>query len=237
MTDRNYFMLKRLHSLCGVVPIAGFVMFHLFENSESVMGADRFNDTVHSIRSMPYLYVLEVGLLGPILFHALLGIYLSTKSRPNTSQFMTRANVSYTLQRLTGLILLFFISFHVYTTRFANIPSDHMFQYMNGMFMNPVIATFYVLGIASAAFHLANGLFGFAYSWGIVTGEKSMEMAWKACMVLGLVVFLMGFNAMAGFFGKGTKFLFHQDAPSRAAEEMAATSGQAPQAVSVTAKP
>ncbi len=211
MNDRTYFALKRLHSLSGVVPIAGFVMFHLFENSESVMGAARFNETVHTIRGLPYLYLLEVGLLGPILFHALLGVYLVTKGRFNAAQYSNRASWMYALQRWTGMILLFFIAYHVYTTRFAGIASDQMFQYLAGKYANPAISAFYVLGILSAAFHLANGLWGFVVAWGFVTGEKSMDMAWKVSMGLGLGVALMGLNALAGFHGTGFKAFFHSE--------------------------
>jgi succinate dehydrogenase / fumarate reductase cytochrome b subunit len=228
MTDRTYFVLKRLHSLSGVVPIAGFVAFHLFENSNSVMGADKFNETVHTIRSMPYLSLLELGLLLPILFHALMGVYLVSKAKRNTLQFPTRANWSYTLQRVTGMILLFFIAFHVYTTRFAGIASDQMFQYMAGQYAHTWISCFYVLGILSAAFHLSNGLWGFAVAWGIVTGEKSMDLAWKACMGLGLAVALMGLNALAGFHGSGVKAFFHEEPAPAAPAPVAAPSAAAP---------
>ncbi len=221
MEDRKYFALKRLHSLSGVVPISGFVIFHLFENSGSVMGAERFNETVHTIRSMPYLFLLEAGLLAPILFHALVGVYLATKAKHNVAQFPERANWMYTLQRLSGMILLFFIGYHVYTTRFAGIATDQMFQYLAGQYAHPLISGFYALGIVSAAFHLSNGLWGFAVAWGIVTGEKSMDLAWKACIGLGVGVALMGLNALAGFHGHGVKALFYTEAPS-------ASSGQVP---------
>ena len=113
MDDRKYFFLKRLHSLSGVVPTAGFVAFHLFENSKSVAGQTAFNETVATLRGLPYLYLLELGLLGPIFFHAFAGIYLAIKGKPNAVQFNTRANWSYTLQRATGLGLFVFILMHL----------------------------------------------------------------------------------------------------------------------------
>lgn len=225
MNDRRYFLLKRLHSLSGVIPVAGFVMFHLFENSHSVAGQAAFNQTVDSIRSQPYLLVLELGLLLPIAFHALMGLYLSRVARPNVAQFPNRANISYALQRVTGIFLLFFIGFHLWTTRFAGIPTDQMFQRLAALFAHRWIALFYTLGILSAAFHLSNGLWGFAVSWGIVSGSKSMDLAWKACMGLGLLVFLMGMNAMAGFFGKGFNVLNYQAPPAAAVAAPAAALG------------
>jgi succinate dehydrogenase / fumarate reductase cytochrome b subunit len=216
MNDQRYFLLKRLHSLLGVVPIAGFVVFHLFENSSSVMGQDAFNHTVQKIRGIPYIYLLEVGLLTPIIFHALLGAWLARTARHNVIRFANAQNIGYTLQRITGLILLFFIAWHVWTTRFANVPTAEFFQYMQAKLSNPLASAFYALGILSAAFHLGNGLWGFAVAWGLITGQRSMDLAWKACIGLGLGVALMGLNALAGFHGKGVKAFFYSDPPAAA---------------------
>lgn len=219
MEDSRYFMLKKLHSLSGVVPIAGFVMFHLFENSHSVAGQQAFNDTMVLIRSMPYLYLLEISLLTPILFHALVGLCISRVATVNVASYGFRANWMYLFQRLSGFFLLFFISYHVYTTRFAHVPSAQMFQYLHSQYSNDLIFTFYTLGILSASFHLANGLWGFTYTWGLVTGQKSQDIVWKACMGVGLAVFLMGMNALAGFSGHGIDYFQEEKtvAPASAA--------------------
>ncbi len=232
MNDQQYFLLKRLHSLAGVVPIAGFVVFHLFENSNSVMGPEAFNHTVHTIRSMPYIYLLEIGLLLPIAFHALLGAYLARTAKHNVGRFLNGQNIGYTLQRVTGGILLFFIAWHVYTTRFANVPSAEFFQYMQAKLSSPLAGAAYAVGILAAAFHLGNGLWGFAVAWGLITGARSMDIAWKACLGLSLGVALMGFNALAGFHGKGVKLFFHSE-PTAAAE---APASGAPTTLTATAK-
>lgn len=220
MQDRTYFLVKRLHSLAGVLPLAGFVVFHLYENSHSVAGQAAFNETVANIRSQPYLYMLEVGLLAPLLFHAALGVWLARSAKYNLLRYTTAQNLGYTLQRVTGMILLLFIAFHLYTTRFAGIPSDQMFQTLAGDFNKPWWAAFYVLGILSASYHLSNGLWGFGVSWGILRGQKSMDYAWKACMGLGVVVALMGLNALAGFEGRGLDVFQHDKtvAPVAAAQ-------------------
>ncbi len=203
MQDRTYFLLKRLHSLTGVLPLAGFVVFHLYENSHSVAGPQAFNDTVAVIRGQPYLYLVEAALLSPLLFHAVLGMKLARAARPNLGAYPTAQNFGYTLQRASGVVLLAFIAFHLYTTRFAGIPTDRMFQTLSADFSRPAWAAFYVLGIVSAAYHLSNGLWGFAVSWGLLRGQRSMDLAWKACMGLGVAVALMGLNALAGFEGHG----------------------------------
>jgi succinate dehydrogenase / fumarate reductase cytochrome b subunit len=209
MNDSRYFVLKKLHSLSGVVPVAGFVIFHLFENSKSVAGADAFNSTVAMLRGMPYLYLLEIGLLAPIVFHALLGIYIARTARHNPIRYGWRANWMYTLQRISGIMLVVFIGAHLWHTRFANVPSDQMFQHMAEGYAVTWIFWGYIIGIAAAAFHLGNGLWGFAFSWGLVTGQKSQDLLWKGCMALSVAVFLMGINAALGFTGKGVDIFQH----------------------------
>jgi succinate dehydrogenase / fumarate reductase cytochrome b subunit len=217
MDSQRYFLLKRLHSLSGVIPVAGFVVFHLFENSHSVAGAQAFNDFTAFMRSQPYLYLIEAALLAPIAFHALLGVYLMRTAKYNSVQYSTRANWSYFFQRLTGLGLLFFIAFHLYHTRFANVPASQMFQHMAEGYSHPLVFWGYVLGIGAASFHLANGLWGFAMAWGLVTGAKSMDALWKGCMALALGVFLMGINALLGFQGRGIDIFQHEKTPAPAA--------------------
>lgn len=218
MKDQTYFLLKRLHSLLGVVPIAGFVVFHLFENSSSVMGQEAFNHTVQKIRGIPYIYLLEIGLLTPIAFHALLGAWLARTARHNALRFANAQNIGYTLQRLTGGVLLVFIAWHVWTTRFAGVPSGEFFQYMQAKLSHPLASAAYAVGVLSAAFHLGNGLWGFAVAWGLITGARSMDLAWKACLGISLGVALMGLNALAGFHGKGVKAFFHSEPPAAAAD-------------------
>lgn len=231
MDSQRYFLLKRLHSLAGVVPIAGFVAFHLFENSHSVAGAEAFNQFTAFMRSQPYLYLIEVGLLAPIAFHAFLGIYLARTAKYNNFQYANRANWSYTLQRITGLGLVAFIALHLWHTRFADVPSSQMFQHMAEGYANPLIVIGYVLGVGAAAFHLANGLWGFAVAWGLVTGAKSMDALWKICMSAGVAVFLMGINALLGFRGQGVDLFQHEKSPAALSAPVAA-----PNSLSVTAK-
>jgi succinate dehydrogenase / fumarate reductase cytochrome b subunit len=239
MDSQRYFLLKRLHSLAGVVPIAGFVAFHLFENSHSVAGAAEFNAFTAFMRSQPYLYLIEAGLLLPIAFHAFLGVYLARTAKYNNFQFGNRANWSYTLQRITGLGLVAFIGMHLYHTRFAGVPADQMFQHMAEGYSHPLIVLGYVLGIGAAAFHLANGLWGFAVAWGLVTGAKSMDALWKLCMGAGVAVFLMGVNALLGFRGQGVDFFQHEKTPKAAVEAPAAPAeaAPAPAAAKPAAKP
>ena len=44
--EGNSFLLRRLHSLTGIVPIGAFLIEHLISNSESMNGVAAYNDQV-----------------------------------------------------------------------------------------------------------------------------------------------------------------------------------------------
>jgi succinate dehydrogenase / fumarate reductase, cytochrome b subunit len=69
------FLLRRLHSLLGLLPVGAFLLFHLWENSLSRRGEYHYNKyVVEKIQDMNYVWLLEIFVIAlPITFHALYG--------------------------------------------------------------------------------------------------------------------------------------------------------------------
>lgn len=128
------FIWKRLHSLSGLF-LALYLFEHLLINSQAALlfGDDGsgFVEAVNAIHQLPYLPVIEIGLLGfPILLHGILGVqYLFTgvsnsgKSDGTTPSLPYGRNKAYTWQRITSWILLFGIVFHVIHMRIVEYPT------------------------------------------------------------------------------------------------------------------
>src|SRR5699024_11581346 len=53
----------------------------------------------------------------PILFHAVLGVYIVFVTKSNTTRYGFFRNWMFLLQRITGVVTLIFIAFHVWQTR------------------------------------------------------------------------------------------------------------------------
>ncbi len=132
--ERNHYLLRRLHSLSGVVPIGLFAIIHLTTNSSIVWAAilaekgrtvtDRtvatFQEEVYFIHNLPFLIFTEVFMLWlPILFHALLGIYYAKTGKANTDRYSYQGNWRYSLQRVSGYIGFLFILYHIATLRWG----------------------------------------------------------------------------------------------------------------------
>ncbi|MEO0586432.1 MAG: hypothetical protein AAF078_02220 [Planctomycetota bacterium] len=119
LLKQNHFLLRRLHSLTGVVPVGIFVIFHLFTNMQMLWPA-KFQHEVEFIHNMPALLWIEIfGLWLPIAFHAGLGIAYTFTGKGNVPRYSYLDNVRYMLQRVSGIIALVFIFFHIATLRWG----------------------------------------------------------------------------------------------------------------------
>jgi succinate dehydrogenase / fumarate reductase cytochrome b subunit len=49
----------------------------------------------------------------PLIYHAVYGLVITVEARPNNLHYPYARNWFYTIQRVTGIILFFFILFHV----------------------------------------------------------------------------------------------------------------------------
>ena len=73
------FYIRRLHSLCGIVPVGLFLLEHIFTNSMVLGGPAPFNAAVEHLASIPHEIMLPLEIcfiLVPFLFHGLYGLYI-----------------------------------------------------------------------------------------------------------------------------------------------------------------
>src|SRR5262245_5412528 len=75
--EGHSFLLRRLHSLSGIVPIGAFLLEHFVSNAAATNGPHAFAEQVKFLTGLPFVLWLEIfGIYIPILFHALYGIYI-----------------------------------------------------------------------------------------------------------------------------------------------------------------
>ncbi len=132
-TDRS-FLWRRLHSLSGVAPIGGFLIYHIYENMTALRGAEAYNEMVNDVNTMlprTYFYAVEAGLLlVPILFHALYGIYIGSTGRANVGRYAYGSNWAYWGQRVSGYLAFIYLIVHVGVLRFVvTLMGNHLAQY------------------------------------------------------------------------------------------------------------
>jgi succinate dehydrogenase / fumarate reductase cytochrome b subunit len=203
ISARTSYLLKRLHSLTGVVPVGLFLLWHLFANSYAMHGRDAFNGVAGFLAGLPYVQLIELfGIAIPIFFHMALGVVIITSGQSNVGRYRHAGNWSYLLQRLSGLVLVAYIVYHTWTTRLSPqvLAGDQdLFTLMADRLADHRMFAFYVLGVASAAWHFGNGLFGFSIHWGFATGRRAQRAVARVGYAVFLILALIGVNSLLAF--------------------------------------
>ena len=201
MAKNREFGNRRLHSLLGVIPIGLFLIFHLSVNFMATKGEETFNGAVHLIEFTPVKILVEwVVIYLPILFHAVYGIYIAFTAKNNLGRFGFFRNWMFMLQRLTGIITLIFLVWHIWQTRVqAALGATVDFDMMAEIFSSPFMVGFYIVGIISAIFHFANGLWSFAVSWGLTVSPRSQRIMTYFTLIVFVLLSYIGISAIFAF--------------------------------------
>jgi len=196
------------------MPLGIFLLEHFYTNSKALTGAADFNNAVKDLQSIPYILLVEIGgIFIPLIYHAVYGLVITVEARPNNLNYPYSRNWFYTIQRVTGIILFFFITFHVLNFRFGLIPwlntlsvapnPDQDLAVVSREFSIAPIFIVYVVGITSTVWHLANGIWLFLVDWGITIGERAQRLTGYACIAFGALLLAVGINAAVAFIHPG----------------------------------
>lgn len=136
--DKYDFLLRRLHSLTGIVPIGVFLIAHLITNSSVSWGSFALREHRENFpglqaggvayfqkevawinEQVPHLLLIEITLWASIAFHSLYGLYIARTGHSNVSRYNYHGSWRYTIQRVSGYVGILFIFYHVATLRWG----------------------------------------------------------------------------------------------------------------------
>ncbi|WP_345240000.1 succinate dehydrogenase cytochrome b558 subunit [Pontibacillus salipaludis] len=201
MAGNREFFYRRLHSLLGVIPVGVFLIQHLVVNHFATRGEQAFNDAAHFMESLPFRIVLELFIIFiPLYFHAIYGVYIAFTSKNNVNQYGYFRNWMFYLQRISGVITLIFVTWHVWETRIqAALGEEVNFSMMADILANPFMVVFYIIGVVSTTFHFANGLWSFLVSWGITMSPRSQRISTYVTLAIFVALSYVGVAAILAF--------------------------------------
>ncbi len=223
-----HFWLRRVHSLAGLA-FGGFVAFHLTVCA-TTLSPVTYQQEVNRIASLgPNLAFVEFTFIWlPLLIHMLYGVYIIGRgSKWNGVRYNYGGNIRYTLQRVTGLILLVFLAYHLATmhrwglalvydlTHWSALSSFPWFHPSTAygstvtaiktpyspnpwFWANVISDVLYFLGVWAAVFHLANGLWTAAIAWGLTVTAVAQRRWGNVCLAVGIIVGIIGTGALLG---------------------------------------
>ncbi len=219
---RHDFLIRRLHSLSGLIPVGAYMVVHLVTNASVSESSAAFQKNVYSIHSLGSLLpVVEWAFIFlPLLFHAIIGVVIVGGGMPNSNQYRYGPNYRYTLQRATGMIAFVFIMVHVFHMHgwfHADVWLEKVARPFGGAQFYPYNATssagmalqstvtvvLYLVGVLSCVYHLANGIWTMGITWGVWTSPKAQARASKACSAFGILLAALSVAALFGMRSAG----------------------------------
>ncbi|MBC2685200.1 succinate dehydrogenase cytochrome B558 [Bacillus toyonensis] len=200
MKGREY-TFRKWHSLMGVIPVGVFLTQHLIVNNFATRGAEAFNKAAGFMELLPFLYALEIFIIFlPILYHAIYGLYIAFTAKNNAVSYGYFRNWMFVFQRISGIVTLIFISWHVWETRIqAMLGKEVNYDMMADILNNPAMFAFYLVGVVSTIFHFANGLWTFCISWGITVSPRSQRISTYVTLAIFLGLSYVGVSALLAF--------------------------------------
>jgi succinate dehydrogenase / fumarate reductase, cytochrome b subunit len=204
---RHHFLLRRLHSLTGIV-FGGYLVVHMIINATLIQGGvgehDIYQVQVNKIHSLPFLWAVEWAFIFlPIIYHTIYGIWITLTGQPNVGAYGYAKNWFYVLQRVSAIIIVLFMIFHVFGMRGA-FGSALKFEpesatrsaaaHMHSSWL--VWLVIYPIGITASCYHLANGFWAAAITWGLTISNAAQKRFGYACGGLFLLTLVCGFLAL-----------------------------------------
>jgi succinate dehydrogenase / fumarate reductase cytochrome b subunit len=201
------FVLRRLHSLTGIIPVGAFLFEHILISNSTAIGQNgpsAYARQVSFLANLPLVFFLELfGIWIPIAFHALYGFYIWYRGEGNTGAYPWSGNWMYTLQRWSGGIAFIYIVWHTYTMRFTGIDlHDHplaSFGKVQGEVIHAPLFLFYLVGLVAASWHFSYGIWLFSAKWGIVSGDKAQKRLLRVCVAFFLLLCGVGLASLYSF--------------------------------------
>ena len=196
---RSSYLLRKLHSLSGIVPVGAFLAEHFWSNSAALVSAQKYNDVSQELQTIPFRPIVEwVAIFLPILFHGGYGIYIWLRGKSNVSDYPWVGNWLYTFQRYTGLIAFAYIAWHLYTERwlthgrstYASVAED---------LSHPLYFAFFVIGIVASSFHLGVGIWNFLCKWGLAATARAQRAAGQLGALVGVSFSIVGLLIVISF--------------------------------------
>jgi succinate dehydrogenase / fumarate reductase cytochrome b subunit len=216
-----YFLFRRLHSLTGLV-FGGYLVVHLLINATLIQGYGEggsktvFQIQVDKIHSLPFLPLVEWTFIYlPILYHTFYGIWIIATGQPNVDRYKYGKNWAYLLQRLSAIVLVFFMVFHILGMKGlfgGDVGKALIFDPVDATgstarHMNSAVwvwAFVYPIGILASCYHLANGFWTAAITWGLTVSAKAQRRWGIACVLVFFFTLGCGFTALVSLVQMGS---------------------------------
>jgi succinate dehydrogenase / fumarate reductase, cytochrome b subunit len=191
----------RLQIATGAVPLAGYLALHLGTQLSALWGPNAYGRW-GSVPATPAWIALELLVVYlPLVVHVGLGFWRMLHPLATPEAWAGVSPLGRQLLRASGAVLLVFLLVHITEFRLRLwtgelAPSDYYPELCARLSSTrfggvPLVALGYLIGVAAAAHHGAQGLYQAALGLGLVGGSRATALR-RACLAFGLCCFGLG---------------------------------------------
>ena len=201
---RHHLLIRRLHSLTGII-FGGYLVVHLLVNATIAQMGTIFQAQVDQIHRLPFVWAIEwIAIYLPILYHTIYGFWIIFTGQPNIDRYPYTKNWFYVLQRISAFIIVAFMFFHVLALKVGlfgqtlsfdpHHASATVHRHMTASWVLPWVV--YPVGILASCYHLANGFWTAAITWGLTISSSAQKRWGYVCAGLFAFTFICGMVAL-----------------------------------------
>ena len=200
----------RLGSFLSMLPLGIWTVNHLWDNLAVFQGAEAWQRSVTAYpHPLGHALILAMVLL-PLLIHTIWGVQRLVSFHPNTVAYPFFGNWKYIIQRVSAAGVLLFIGAHMWLAllrpRLVEGHAEPFSNIASWMRFHPPTLMVYIFGTLGVCYHLANGIFGFAWTWGLTSGERSYKRVGVISVVAFIILLAMAWGAIYGLWSAGEAF-------------------------------
>jgi succinate dehydrogenase / fumarate reductase cytochrome b subunit len=191
---------KWVMALTGI-GLMGYVFFHMLGNLKLYLGAEEFNHYAEFLRELLVpifprtvtLWLLRIGLILAFVFHIHAAYSLTVmnrRARANGKYVSKRdwqaANAASRSMRLTGVVILLFVVFHLADLTWGTLNPDFkrgdVYRNLVASFERPAVAAIYIVANIALGIHLFHGAWSMFQSLGLNNPKWN---AWRRSFAIG----------------------------------------------------
>ena len=199
----RHFLIRRLHSLTGLI-FGGYVVVHLLVNASIAQGGEVFQTQVNKIHSLPFLLAIEWAFIFlPIIYHTVYGFWITFTGQPNVGRYGYAKNWFYFLQRASTFVIVAFLIFHILGMK-GLLGGSLAFDAEHSLKTTvrhitahwSVAYVIYPVGILASCYHLANGFWTAAITWGLTISAAGQRRWGYVCGGIFVLTLACGMLAL-----------------------------------------
>jgi len=195
---------SRVHALAALVPWVPWLAWHLWQVDAARSGREVFVARL-SLLPAGVGAAFDLFLLLGIGLHVLIGIKLAIDDPAPRSAGSHQSAGSRSWQRLTGLLALAFVLFHVFSLgSFAD--GVGVYAHLDATLGQPRYMVIWVLGLTAVFAHLAEGLPAALRTLGLIGGELQVRRVRVLANVVAAGCWLVSMNSLA-YFATGAAYV------------------------------